>query len=183
MSLASALEPLHTPSKSYISQVSRPVHQRKRLASPAQEMGMRTFEHPGTQVVEAISRQLATLNTNVRYLHEGLSSYAEALTATFPEPLSVSRPLSLAAICPLPSGLHPVSHACQTGAASQDVAENDAHWSCQVAASPCRCRRSVIIIRESDSTPSRSATGGLLCQLWVGGERPGAQDSALHSAR
>ena len=53
-----------------------------------------------TQVVEAISRQLATLNTNVRYLHEGLSTYAEALTATFPEPLSVRPPPSLT---PLPS--------------------------------------------------------------------------------
>ena len=42
------------------------------------------------QVVAAISQQLATLNTNVRYLHEGLSSYAEQLTSTFPEPLSVS---------------------------------------------------------------------------------------------
>ena len=42
------------------------------------------------QVVAAISKQLATLNTNARYLHEGLCTYAEELTATFPEPLSVS---------------------------------------------------------------------------------------------
>ena len=41
------------------------------------------------QVTAAIALQLATLNTNARYLHEGLSSYAEALTATFPEELSV----------------------------------------------------------------------------------------------
>lgn len=42
------------------------------------------------QVTAAIAMQLATLNTNARYLHEGLVSYAEALTATFPEELSVS---------------------------------------------------------------------------------------------
>ena len=42
------------------------------------------------QVVAAISKQLATLNTNSRYLHEGLCSYAEELTSTFPDPLSVS---------------------------------------------------------------------------------------------
>ncbi|EIE23028.1 PLP-dependent transferase [Coccomyxa subellipsoidea C-169] len=44
--------------------------------------------HP--KVTAAIALQLATLNTNARYLHEGLSSYAEALTATFPEELSVA---------------------------------------------------------------------------------------------
>lgn len=44
------------------------------------------------QVVTAISKQLATLNTNARYLHEGLCLYAEELVTTFPEPLSVSSP-------------------------------------------------------------------------------------------
>ncbi|BDA49941.1 Ethanolamine-phosphate phospho-lyase [Coccomyxa sp. Obi] len=44
--------------------------------------------HP--KVTAAIAMQLATLNTNARYLHEGLVSYAEALTATFPEELSVA---------------------------------------------------------------------------------------------
>ncbi|MEE9167112.1 MAG: aminotransferase class III-fold pyridoxal phosphate-dependent enzyme [Candidatus Neomarinimicrobiota bacterium] len=43
--------------------------------------------HPG--VVDAISRQAATLNTNTRYLHPYLVEYAERLTATIPEPLSV----------------------------------------------------------------------------------------------
>nr|WP_283179546.1 aminotransferase class III-fold pyridoxal phosphate-dependent enzyme [Gemmobacter sp. 24YEA27] len=38
--------------------------------------------HP--KVVEAVSRQLATLNTHTRYLHEGVVSYAERLLATMP---------------------------------------------------------------------------------------------------
>ena len=43
--------------------------------------------HP--RVVEAVSRQLALLNTNTRYLQPQLADYAEALTATMPEALSV----------------------------------------------------------------------------------------------
>lgn len=42
--------------------------------------------HP--HVVEAISKQAATLNTHTRYLHEGILSYAERLTAKFDDPLS-----------------------------------------------------------------------------------------------
>jgi len=38
--------------------------------------------HP--RVVEAVSRQLATLNTHTRYLHEGLVRYAERLLQRFP---------------------------------------------------------------------------------------------------
>ncbi len=41
--------------------------------------------HP--RVVEAISRQLATLNTHTRYLHEGVVTYAERLLATLPDAL------------------------------------------------------------------------------------------------
>ena len=41
--------------------------------------------HP--HVVEAVSRQLATLNTHTRYLHEGVVAYAERLCRRFPEPL------------------------------------------------------------------------------------------------
>ena len=41
--------------------------------------------HP--RVVEAISRQAATLNTNTRYLHEGFAEYAEMLAARLPDPL------------------------------------------------------------------------------------------------
>lgn len=41
--------------------------------------------HP--KVVEAICKQAGTLNTHTRYLHEGIVRYAEALTATFAEPL------------------------------------------------------------------------------------------------
>lgn len=41
--------------------------------------------HP--RVVEAASRQLGTLNTHTRYLHEGVVDYAERLLATLPDAL------------------------------------------------------------------------------------------------
>lgn len=44
-------------------------------------------QHP--RVVAAAQEQTAILNTNTRYLHETIIAYAEALTATLPEPLSV----------------------------------------------------------------------------------------------
>ncbi len=43
--------------------------------------------HP--RVVAAATHQMALLNTNTRYLHDTIIDYAEALTATLPEPLSV----------------------------------------------------------------------------------------------
>src|SRR6185295_5961490 len=43
--------------------------------------------HP--RVVDAAERQMRTLNTNTRYLHEHLVRYAERLTATLPAPLRV----------------------------------------------------------------------------------------------
>ncbi len=43
--------------------------------------------HP--RVVEAGARQMAVLNTNTRYLYDGLTDYADRLCATLPEPLSV----------------------------------------------------------------------------------------------
>lgn len=43
--------------------------------------------HP--EVVAAGMRQMSVLNTNTRYLHENLVRYAEMLTATLPDPLSV----------------------------------------------------------------------------------------------
>ncbi|MEI8057607.1 MAG: aminotransferase class III-fold pyridoxal phosphate-dependent enzyme [Actinomycetes bacterium] len=45
--------------------------------------------HAHPHVVNAGSRQMAVLNTNTRYLHESVLRYAERLTATLPEPLSV----------------------------------------------------------------------------------------------
>lgn len=53
---------------------------------------VQTSEVPvgSAQVVQAIATQLATLNTNSRYLHSGMCTYAEELTVTFPDPLSVS---------------------------------------------------------------------------------------------
>lgn len=45
--------------------------------------------HSHPDVVDAIVRQSRVLNTNTRYLHENLVRYAERLTATLPEPLSV----------------------------------------------------------------------------------------------
>ncbi len=43
--------------------------------------------HP--HVVDAVARQLRTLSTNTRYLHNGILDYADALTARFDERLSV----------------------------------------------------------------------------------------------
>lgn len=44
--------------------------------------------HSHPYVVEAVSRQLAALNTNTRYVQEPLVDYAERLLATFPVELS-----------------------------------------------------------------------------------------------
>ncbi len=43
--------------------------------------------HP--RVVDAGQEQMATLNTNTRYLHEAIGRYADRLCATLPEPLRV----------------------------------------------------------------------------------------------
>jgi 4-aminobutyrate aminotransferase-like enzyme/Ser/Thr protein kinase RdoA (MazF antagonist) len=43
--------------------------------------------HP--HVVRAAQRQMAVLNTNTRYVYDGLTDYAERLCATLPEPLRV----------------------------------------------------------------------------------------------
>jgi 4-aminobutyrate aminotransferase-like enzyme len=40
-------------------------------------------------VVKAAQEQIAVLNTNTRYLHDNIVEYAQRLTATLPEPLSV----------------------------------------------------------------------------------------------
>jgi 4-aminobutyrate aminotransferase-like enzyme/Ser/Thr protein kinase RdoA (MazF antagonist) len=45
--------------------------------------------HGHPRVVAAGARQMAVLNTNTRYLHESILRYAERLTATLPNPLSV----------------------------------------------------------------------------------------------
>lgn len=45
--------------------------------------------HSHPRVVRAAQEQVALLNTNTRYLHDTIVEYAEALTATLPEPLSV----------------------------------------------------------------------------------------------
>ena len=45
--------------------------------------------HGHPRVVRAVSEQLAVLNTNTRYLQDQLTGYAESLTATFPDQLSV----------------------------------------------------------------------------------------------
>ncbi|MGV1792824.1 aminotransferase class III-fold pyridoxal phosphate-dependent enzyme [Rhizobium sp. A37_96] len=46
--------------------------------------------HAHPEVVEALSRQARLLNTNTRYLHDNIVEYAERLTATLPEGLSVA---------------------------------------------------------------------------------------------
>ncbi len=43
--------------------------------------------HP--TVVKAMQKQIATLNTNTRYLHDGLEEYAKLICSTLPEPLGV----------------------------------------------------------------------------------------------
>ena len=45
--------------------------------------------HSHPQVVEALARQAAVLNTNTRYLHDTILDYAERLARTFAPPLSV----------------------------------------------------------------------------------------------
>ena len=44
--------------------------------------------HSHPRIVRAAQDQMALLNTNTRYLHDTIVDYAEALTATLPEPLS-----------------------------------------------------------------------------------------------
>ncbi|MEV6872068.1 aspartate aminotransferase family protein [Amycolatopsis sp. NPDC051128] len=44
--------------------------------------------HAHPHVAEAVARQVATVNTNTRYVQESLVAYAERLLATFPEGLS-----------------------------------------------------------------------------------------------
>ncbi len=46
--------------------------------------------HAHPDVVAAIARQAGLLNTNTRYLHDNIVEYAERLTATLPEGLSVA---------------------------------------------------------------------------------------------
>ena len=46
--------------------------------------------HAHPEVVDAIARQAALLNTNTRYLHDNTVNYAERLTATLPEGLTVA---------------------------------------------------------------------------------------------
>ncbi len=45
--------------------------------------------HSHPHVVNALARQAAVLNTNTRYLHPNIVSYAERLLALFPKPLEV----------------------------------------------------------------------------------------------
>ena len=45
--------------------------------------------HSNPRVVKTAQKQMATLNTNTRYLHDYLVQYAERLLRTFPEPLNV----------------------------------------------------------------------------------------------
>ena len=45
--------------------------------------------HSNPKVVKAGQRQMAVLNTNTRYIYNGLTDYIERLSATLPPPLSV----------------------------------------------------------------------------------------------
>ena len=46
--------------------------------------------HANPLVVAAGARQMATLNTNTRFLHDAIIEYARSLVATLPDPLSVA---------------------------------------------------------------------------------------------
>lgn len=48
-----------------------------------------TVGHSHPKIAEAASKQLRTLNTNSRFLHDNLVLYAERLTSLLPPPLSV----------------------------------------------------------------------------------------------
>ncbi|MDH3732589.1 MAG: aminotransferase class III-fold pyridoxal phosphate-dependent enzyme, partial [Gemmatimonadota bacterium] len=45
--------------------------------------------HAHPRLTEVARRQMGTLNTNTRYLHETILAYTDALTSRFPDPLSV----------------------------------------------------------------------------------------------
>ena len=45
--------------------------------------------HGNPRVVAAAATQMATLNTNTRYLHQSIIEYGKALTSSLPDPLSV----------------------------------------------------------------------------------------------
>ena len=45
--------------------------------------------HAHPRVVEAAQRQMSTLNTNTRFLHQTIIEYGKALTSSLPDPLSV----------------------------------------------------------------------------------------------
>ena len=67
------------------------------------------------QVTAAVTKQLETLNTNARYLHDKLVVLAEGITQKMPEPLQVCFPTAkhilyvhgTKALCLLP---HPPQH-------------------------------------------------------------------------
>lgn len=61
--------------------------------------------HP--HVIDAVTRQLSTLNTHTRYLHEGIVDYSQRLLATFPDPG--------------PGGSYQIMYAC-TGSEVNDLA-------------------------------------------------------------
>lgn len=46
--------------------------------------------HAHPAVVEALHKQASTLNTNTRYLHDNIVAYAERLTATLPDNLTIA---------------------------------------------------------------------------------------------
>ena len=46
--------------------------------------------HAHPRVAQAVAQQLMTLNTNSRYLDQGLVDYCEALAGLMPDPLQAS---------------------------------------------------------------------------------------------
>lgn len=66
------------------------------FSQPSTIAGINNVSHVGhshPHVAESVSQQLFTLNTNSRYLHEGLVTLAERLSETLPSPLQTLYPV------------------------------------------------------------------------------------------
>jgi ethanolamine-phosphate phospho-lyase len=79
--------------------------------------------HAHPRVAAAVSEQLFQLNTNSRYLHEGLVTFAERLAGTMPDPLSV--------VFPVCSGSEANDLAWRIAAAAAAAASTSAPGACE----------------------------------------------------
>lgn len=66
-----------------------------RADPPCLALSIHPLSYCVVQVVKAVAGQLATLNTNARYLHDNLVTHAELIARTMPSPLEVDLHLAL----------------------------------------------------------------------------------------